>query len=1165
MNYSVKTKLRVPQGWRPVALAIPALLGLVFTSLDATAQTTNAFDTAADAVYAGLGGPNGLNTGGQNGGYGFGAWTFSVATPNGGSGGSFIQGNGPSGNSFDLWNTGGSGQTTATRTFSGGLSPGQSFTISLRFNGLNGSDTNRFALQDAGGNILFSYWHHGGDNNDGWFSDANNTGGVATNFPYAYQSFQTFKFTLTSSTTYTFADLTTGASFTGTIANTPIAQFALIRRNGASAPGGGEDFQFDEFILTSAAPPSFNPTPAAGALSVASNATLSVTIASGGVLLNPGSVHLNLDGNAVSPTITGNSSLLGVSFTPAAPFNFNSQHTVQVSVQDNNTVAYTNTWTFSTGYGALPVTLAGPLTTGGGIDKTIFTAAGNPWLGTNYGDSSSRILYTRYSMVFHDLNGEIGGGGGYGGLQFFLGNTEKLIVGNGWMSVNWGLDAAGSQQDFPGPIPVVLEEWHTIVVRSEYVPGGNDNIKVYFDPDFSQTEGNQAGLIYTLSADASFDNVRLRCGNGTASATWTNIVLAPTAAAVGFAVAGPPTFQNLSPVNGAFSVLTNTALSAQVVIGGNPVAAASLTVDGNPVAITTNTTAGLITVNGQPSSALSAGTLHHAELVVSDSLGAKFTNDWSFTTGFISLPVTLAGPITTGGGNDLTIFSTTGDGWVGTNYGSTSARSLYARYSMVFNDLNSEIGGGGGYGGLHFMLGNAQKLIVGNGWISLNWSGDADGNQFDLNVTNSTYPVTLGEWHTIVVRTDYEPNGSDSVTIYFDPDFALTEAAQDPQNITHVAGDMSFDNVRLRCGNGTASASWTNIIVAATSAGVGFQAPATPTFQSYVPGSGAAGAPVGTAISVTVLFGSYGISSSAVSMTLDGSPVTPSFVATASSLTVNYQPPAGLAAGSTHTVVVSLTDSNGAPATTTWTFTVDAYPALPVSLAGPVIVSGGGVGTTIWSAQNGWLGGTYANTNFSGTLYTRFSMEFDNVNGETGGGGAFGGLHFYNGNTERLLIGNNWGSANWSYDAANWGIGDLGGNIILGEWHTFVIKTTYVAGGPDNVSVWLDPDLTQTESGQTNAPSGILADVSFDNIHLRAGNDSAQATYSNIVLSTTSPFAISAVPSVLSIQGNQLSWTSSGVLQQAPVVTGPWTDAGNQLNPQTLVMTNATQFYRLRQ
>jgi hypothetical protein len=1144
--------------WRRL-LAI-VVLGLLFsvTTESVRAQVTNAFDQASDPVYDGLGAPDGLGTGGQNGGFGFGAWTFAVT----GTGGSFIQNNGPSGRSLNMWNISANGATVATREFSIPMTAGQSFTISLRLNGLNGTDTNQFALLDAGGNILFSYWHKGGDNNNGWYSDANNAAGTAVNFPYAFQQFQTFKFTLTSATTYTFTDLSSGGSFTGTIANSPIAKFALMRRNGPSAPSNGQDFQFDQFILVSAAPPSFLVSPVAGALSVPTNATISASIGSGGVLLNTSSVTMKLDGTPVTPTVTGNASALNASYTPSAGFASGSTHAVEIVVQDVNTVSYTNTWSFTAGYSALPITLAGPITTGGGVDRTIFTAAGEPWLGTNFNGSSSQVLYTRFSMAFHDLNGEIGGGGGYGGLQFLLGNTEKLILGNGWTSLNWSLDAAGSQQDLPGPIPVYLEDWHTIVVRTEYVPGGNDNVKVWFDFDFSQTEGNQPFAPYELTCDASFDNIRLRCGNGTASATWTNIMIAPTAAGVGIPVAGPPTFQNLSPANGAFSILTNTAISAQVVIGGNPISAVALTLDGAPVTISSNQAAGLITINGQPSAALSAGSVHNAQLVVTDNTGTKFTNDWSFTTGFLSLPVTLAGPITTGGGNDLTIFSAAGDSWLGTNYASTSSQVLYTRYSMVFNDLNGEIGGGGGYGGLHFMLGNVQQLIVGNGWTSLNWSLDAAANQQDLP---GPIPVTLGEWHTIIVRTDYIPGGPDTVKVIFDPEFDKPESQQ--VNVYTLSADVSFDFIRLRCGNGTASATWTNIIVGSSATAVGLPSEAGATFLNYVPAQAAPAVVPNSPVSVKAVFGSSAINPGAVTMMLDGNPVTPTFTSTPNDLTITYQPPTPFVAGSAHTVAVSLTDLNNLPAATSWSFTVDAYPSLPVTLAGPVSVSGGGAGTTLFSAQNGWLSGnTYLNTNYSGTLYTTFSMVFDDLNGETGGGGGFGGLHFFNGNNERLLIGNNWGSINWSYDAANWGSGNISDfPIVVGEWHTLVVKTVFVADGADNVSVWLDPNLSLTESAQANAPLGLLADASFDNIHIRAGNGSAAATYSNIMISATSPFAAGVPQGVLSLQGNQLSWTSVGILQQAPAVAGPWTDAANQANPQILSTTNAAQFYRLRQ
>jgi len=495
---------------------------------------------------------------------------------------------------------------------------------------------------------------------------------------------------------------------------------------------------------------------------------------------------------------------------------------------------------------------------------------------------------------------------------------------------------------------------------------------------------------------------------------------------------------------------------------------------------------------------------------------------------------------------------------------------------MEFNNLNGETGSGGGFGGLHFFLGNTEQLLVGNNWGSLNWSYDAAaGGAADLNITNSVLPINFGEWHTIVVRTDYVPNAPDNVTIYFDPDFTQPEQNQLQQNITHLTTDVSFDNVRLRCGNGTASASWTNIIVGALATDVGFPPAFAPQFQDFVPSAGALSAYVDTPISMQVVPGSVGISTNSFSMSLDSNPVTPAFSVSGGIITVNYQPPTHFVTGSSHTVSVSLTDTNGTPYSTSWSFTVDSYPNLPVTNAGPISVTGGGLGTQIFGSTNEWISGNYLSSS-TNTLYTRFTMSFDDVNGETGNGGAFGGLEFYLGGAEHLLTGNNWGSTNWSI-----GAGGPNEDIppvtpipsALGSWHTMVIKTVYSTNANDQVEVWLDPDFTKTEGNQPIWPPLTFSmNNTFDGIYLRCGNGSAFAQFSNIVIAATAPgigFPAAVSPGMLRIAngsgGEQLFWTSIGTLQAAPLLAGPWSDYPNQSNPQTLAATNATLFFRLRQ
>jgi hypothetical protein len=286
--------------------------------------------------------------------------------------------------------------------------------------------------------------------------------------------------------------------------------------------------------------------------------------------------------------------------------------------------------------------------------------------------------------------------------------------------------------------------------------------------------------------------------------------------------------------------------------------------------------------------------------------------------------------------------------------------------------------------------------------------------------------------------------------------------------------------------------------------------------------------------------------------------------------------------GVSGTCIVTLTVSDGIGSASTqftltvWPFTGDAYPSLPVTLAGPIDVSyslDGAAGITIFGATNGWIANNYQSSS-TNTLYTYFSMEFFNLNGETADdqGGCYGGLHFYEGSTERLLTGESWLRNTWSIDDK---AGGEGGElslpptnvVVVNQYHTMAVKSVYSATGNATETVWLDPDFTKSEGNQPNPPLVVSMNNTFDNIRLRCGNGSAAAEFSNIVITATSPFAV-AVLGVLSIRQSggsmNLSWTSAGTLQRAPAVTGPWTDTGNNANPQVVSATNSATFFRLR-
>ncbi len=236
MKYQLRTKL--------IFGTLGIISGMVATNFAAAQSTTTALDTAAN--YSG-----GFSTG-MNGGYGFGAWTLN--TPGGG--------NYVGGGLFGLWNNayGAGTGSYANRPFGSVLSPGQTFSISVQTGTLNGSaEQAGFNLEDASGNVLFSYWQQGGNYLDGDFSDANGAG-TATGFAYDFSQLDTIAFTLNSATSYTLTDLATDASFSGTLSGSAIDQVQIFRQNLAGDPnlggGGGTDYRFNNLEITTVPEPS---------------------------------------------------------------------------------------------------------------------------------------------------------------------------------------------------------------------------------------------------------------------------------------------------------------------------------------------------------------------------------------------------------------------------------------------------------------------------------------------------------------------------------------------------------------------------------------------------------------------------------------------------------------------------------------------------------------------------------------------------------------------------------------------------------------------------------------------------------------------------------------------------------------------------------------------
>jgi hypothetical protein len=382
-----------------------------------------------------------------------------------------------------------------------------------------------------------------------------------------------------------------------------------------------------------------------------------------------------------------------------------------------------------------------------------------------------------------------------------------------------------------------------------------------------------------------------------------------------------------------------------------------------------------------------------------------------------------------------------------------------------------------------------------------------------------------------------------------------------------VQGGLSADStpVQIFTSNNTVAQKWRLYP---------FPAPASPTFQGLVPGGGSVDVPVATPISMQVVVGGLPVTN--ILLKVDGGTVISGTSTNSGIITVNYQPSPALSAGSLHTAQIIVNDSSGSAFTNAWSFTT-AFQSLPAILRGPIVVSNNESGLVIFSTNDAWVGANYGPASGK-TIYARFNMEFDNLNGKTGSssGGGYGGLHFFIGGangTPHLIAGDAWVSTNWSVDPypplPQTDLNPIT-PIVFHQWHTIVERVDYTPGGNSAVKIWLDPNFSLTEAAQLNVPITFSMDDTFDTIMLRTGNGTTSATFSNIVIAATSGdtgFAVTtAVMSVTQSGGSMnLSWTSTGTLQQAPAVTGPWMDATNQAKPQVLNMTNPTTFYRLRQ
>ena len=164
--------------------------------------------------------------------------------------------------------------------------------------------------------------------------------------------------------------------------------------------------------------------------------------------------------------------------------------------------------------------------------------------------------------------------------------------------------------------------------------------------------------------------------------------------------------------------------------------------------------------------------------------------------------------------------------------GATATGTLYFKYTIT--SPASNIANESYYAGMSFFDGTNEHLGIGNGWGAWAYSafntatGDTDLKSTTPEPGQPYQLVRATDTTTIVIRVDFNSGANDNVTVWFNPNFALSEAAQNPALTTTFTANADFDTIYLREGGGGAGWEFSNFVIAENATDLGFFAvPAT--------------------------------------------------------------------------------------------------------------------------------------------------------------------------------------------------------------------------------------------------------------------------------------------------------------------------------------------------
>lgn len=192
------------------------------------------------------------------------------------------------------------------------------------------------------------------------------------------------------------------------------------------------------------------------------------------------------------------------------------------------------------------LTLAGVLYTNAGPELVNETSVTLP-AGLTRTGTAADTLYFKFTVTNPASNSS--NENYFAGLQLWEGGAERLGLGNAWDPYAYSVfNTSSGNKDLNSANPEAGQTYQlvrsadiaTFVVRVDFVNGANDNVTVWLNPNLSLSESAQNALIVTsFTANATFDNIRLREGGGGSGWSFSNIAIAENSTDAGFFA--PPT------------------------------------------------------------------------------------------------------------------------------------------------------------------------------------------------------------------------------------------------------------------------------------------------------------------------------------------------------------------------------------------------------------------------------------------------------------------------------------------------------------------------------------------------------------------------------------------------------------------------------------------------